>query len=149
MKIHEMTAEECRSALSQAKLARLACEMDGQPYVVPVYLTYDGECLFGFASMGYKIDCMRVNPLVCVEVDDITTSDRWMSLVVFGRYEELPDTPEYSTLRAHARELLEKRATWWEPASVPVRHGDYSKAVAPIFYRILIDKVTGLRASPE
>jgi nitroimidazol reductase NimA-like FMN-containing flavoprotein (pyridoxamine 5'-phosphate oxidase superfamily) len=149
MLIDEMTIEECRDALSQASLARLACEMDGQPYVVPVYLAYDGSDLFGFSTMGYKIDCMRANPLVCVEIDDIKTQSQWMTVVVYGSYEELPDTPEYETLRAHAHELLQKRAMWWEPAYVSVAHRDYPKSLAPIFYSIHVNRVTGHRASPD
>lgn len=149
MLIYEMTVEECRDALAQANLARLACEMDGQPYVVPVYLIYDGNCLFGFSTMGYKIDCMRANSLVCVEIDDIESHDQWMTVVVYGIYEELPDTPGYEAMRAHAHELLQKRSMWWEPACVAVANRDYPKPLAPIFYRIHIDRMTGHRASPD
>lgn len=149
MLIHEMTLEECRDALAQTNLARLACEMDGQPYAVPVYLAYDRNHLFGFSTMGYKIDCMRANPLVCVEIDDVKSQNEWMSVLVFGSYEELPDTPENEAARAQALELLQKRATWWEPACVAVAHRDYPKSLTPIFYRILIGRMTGHRASPD
>lgn len=149
MVIHEMTIEECCDALAHANVARLVCEMDDQPYAVPVYLVYDGTYLFGFATMGYKIDCMRSNPLVCVEIDEVKSENQWMSVVVFGRYEELPETPEYETTRAHAHELLQKRAMWWEPACVSVEHRDFPKTFAPIFYRIHIDRMTGHRASPD
>ncbi|HWO02723.1 MAG TPA: pyridoxamine 5'-phosphate oxidase family protein [Blastocatellia bacterium] len=149
MVIHEMTLEECREVLAQATLARLACDMDGQPYVVPVYLAYDGSSLFGFATMGYKIDCMRANSLVCVEVDDIKSQNHWMTVVVSGTYEELPDTEEYTAARAHAHELLQRRAMWWEPACVAVEHRDYPKSFTPIFYRIHVDRMTGRRASPD
>jgi nitroimidazol reductase NimA-like FMN-containing flavoprotein (pyridoxamine 5'-phosphate oxidase superfamily) len=149
MVIHEMTLEECRDVLAQANVARLVCEMDDQPYAIPVYLAYDGSYLFGFATMGLKIDCMRTNPLVCVEVDDIKSQNHWMSVVVFGSYEELPDTPEYKATRAHAHELLQKRAMWWEPACVAVEHRDFPRSFSPIFYRIHIDRMTGHRASPD
>lgn len=149
MLIQEMTLEECRDVLSQANVARLTCAMDDQPYAVPVYLAYDGSYLFGFASMGYKIDCMRSNPQVCVEFDDIKRQNQWTSVVVFGRYEELPDTPEYKVTRLHAHELLQKRAMWWEPAYVAIEDRDYQKTLSPIFYRIHIDRMTGRRASPN
>lgn len=149
MVIHEMTLEECHNALAQASIARLACEMDGQPYTVPVYLVYDGSCLFGFSTMGYKIDCMRANPHVCVEIDEIKSHNQWMSIVVYGSYEELPDTPEYEAMRAHAHELLQKRSMWWEPAYVCVAHREYPKSLTPIFYCIHINRMTGHRASPD
>jgi len=149
MIIHEMTTEECRDALAQQHVARLVCEMDGQPYAVPVNLVYDGAYLLGFATMGLKIDCMRSNPDVCVEIDDIKSQNQWMSVVVFGKYEELPDTPEYKTTRAHVNEMLQSRAMWWEPACVAVEDRDYPKPFSPIFYRIHIDRMTGRRASPD
>ena len=147
MLTHEMTLEECRAALAQASLARLACVMDGQPYVVPVYLAYDANYLFGFSTSGFKIDCMRANPLVCVEIDDVKSQNEWMSVLVFGSYEELPDTPENKAARARAYELLKKRAMWWEPACVV--HHDYPESLTPIFYRIHIDRMTGHQASPD
>lgn len=149
MVIDEMTFEECRDALAQAKVARLVCDMDGQPYAVPVYLAFDGNYLFGFATMGLKIDCMRANPLVCVEIDDIKSQNQWESVVVYGSYEELPDMPEYEAARAHAHALLQKRAMWWEPACVSVEHRGYPKPFSAIFYRIHIDRMTGHRASPD
>lgn len=149
MVIHEMTIEECRDALAHANVARLVCEMDDQPYAVPVYLAYDGTYLFGFATMGYKIDCMRSNPLVCVEIDEVKSENQWMSVIVLGTYEELPDTEKYKAARAHAHELLHRRAMWWEPAGVPVEGRKYPNSLAPIFYRIRIDRMTGHRGSPD
>ena len=96
MVIHEMSREDCIRVLAGTRLARLGCARDNQPYVVPVYLTYDvlpgGEpCLYGFTTAGQKVEWMRANPLVCVEVDEVTAHDQWVSVIAFGRYEELPE----------------------------------------------------------
>lgn len=40
------------------------------------------------------------DPLVCVEVDEVVSPEEWASVIVFGRYEELPDSPEYQPQRA-------------------------------------------------
>jgi hypothetical protein len=145
MVIREMTLEECRDALAKGDVARLACESGGQPYIVPVYLAYDGEALYGFGTVGHKIDCMRANPLVCLEMDEVKSESDWMSVIVYGRYEELPDTPEYESARLHAHELLQKRAVWWEPAYVAGVHGDRAQPLTPVFYRIRITRMTGRR----
>ena len=146
MVIQKMTLAECRDALVEADVARLACESGGQPYVVPVYLAYNNKCLYGFSTLGQKIECMRANPLVCIEIDDVKSQTHWMSVVVSGRYEELPDAPEHKAARLHALELLQKRAAWWEPAYIAGAHGDPAGALIPIFYRIHIDRMTGHRA---
>lgn len=98
MVIREMSREECLRVLAGARLARLACAHENQPYVVPVYLVYhepssDDACLYGFTTPGQKVAWMRVNPLVCVEVDEVAAYDQWVSVIASGRYEELPETP--------------------------------------------------------
>ena len=66
---------------------------------VPIHVDLDGECLYGYATLGQKIVWMRENPLVCLEVDELTAHGQWASVVVFGRYEELPPTPEFEGSR--------------------------------------------------
>jgi hypothetical protein len=70
MLIHEMTGDECRIALEQADLGRLACVRGDRPYIVPIYFSYDDKHLYGVTTLGQKIEWMRSNPLVCVEVDE-------------------------------------------------------------------------------
>lgn len=145
MIIHEMTTEECHAQLAKIDFGQLACARDNQPYVVPVHFAFDGQHLYGITTAGQKIEWMRANPLVCLQADERTSHDLWMSLVVFGRYEELTDVAEYAHARSHALELLEKRTMWWEPACVPAERQERRQ---PVFYRIHINHVTGRRAQP-
>jgi len=89
---------------------------------------------------------MRSNPLVCLEIDERTSHHQWMSVVVSGRYEELPDTPEFRPERVQAHEVLQKRVMWWEPAYVATEHRE---PLTPIFYRICIKQIRGYRATPD
>jgi nitroimidazol reductase NimA-like FMN-containing flavoprotein (pyridoxamine 5'-phosphate oxidase superfamily) len=154
--IREITLRECFEALARASFARLACAKDNQPYVVPVHVAFheeEGDArLYGFTIPGQKAEWMRANPLVCVEVDEVEGNDRWLSIVVFGRYEELPDTPDCAESRRLAIRLLQGHAMWWEPGAtayelsarrVPIR------PLIPIYYQIHIDRVTGHRCTPE
>ena len=113
MLIHEMTDEECRAALKELDFGRLACVSGDHPYIVPVHFSYDGRHLYGITTFGKKIEWMRANPFVCLETDERTYHDRWVSVVVFGRYEELTDTPEHQRARTHALEVLQSRTMWW------------------------------------
>jgi len=146
MLIHEMTEDECRAALERVSFGRLACARDDQPYVIPIYFSYDRKHLYGFSTLGQKIEWMRSNPLVCLEIDERTSHNQCMSVVVSGRYEELPDTPEFGYERVQAHEVLQKRAMWWEPAYVATEHREQ---LTPIFYRIHIKQMTGRRATPD
>lgn len=148
MVIHEMTDSECRNALERVSFGRLACARDDQPYIVPIDFAFDGHHLYGFSTLGQKIEWMRSNPLVCLEIDERTSRHEWMSVVISGRYEELPDTPEFGAERERAHAALQKRAMWWEYATIPGAEWRRKREpFAPIFYRIHIDKMTGHRAT--
>lgn len=123
-----MTEADCHRTLAESRLGRLACAQNNQPYVVPIYFVYDQPCLYSFTTVGQKVEWMRSNPLVCLEVDEIVDSTHWMSIVAFGRYEELPDVEtvlaesengdDRSSLRRHAHALLQQHAEWWEPGVI-------------------------------
>ena len=147
MFIHEMTGDECADALKEMRLGRLACAQNNQPYIVPINFAFDGAYLYGFTTLGQKIEWTRLNPLVCFEVDEVVSHNEWMSIVVFGRYEELPDTPEYERERIRAHAFLQKRAMWWEPAYISQEHRDQPHSLTPVFFRIHIAKMTGHRAT--
>ena len=148
MLIHEMTHAECISTLARLRFGRLGCARDNQPYVVPIYFAHRERHLYAFSRVGQKIEWMRENPLVCVEADEITSHYLWMSVVVFGHYEELPDTPEYKLQRNLAYKTLQDRAMWWEPACAAFAPRMAAHSLTPIYYRIHIDQVTGRRAMP-
>src|SRR5271165_4738749 len=140
MVIQEMAEDECGAALRQTDFGRLACARGHQPYIVPIYFSYDGKHLYGVTTLGQKIEWMRSNPLVCLEIDERASHYQWMSLIVFGRFEELPETPEYEEARAHALEVLQQREMWWQTACAATEHREQRP---PIFYRIHILQMTG------
>lgn len=145
MVIERMNDSECRGVLERALVGRLGCAMDGQPYVVPVYLAYEDDCVYVFSTFGKKIEWMRANPRVCLQVDEGSGQSGWMSVVANGRYEELPE-PEFTSERAHARKLLEKRHRWWLNALAERRLEANDVSIDPMFFRIHIDSMSGLAA---
>jgi len=54
MLIREMTEDECGTALEQVGFGRLACVRGGQPYIVPIYFSYDRKHLYGVTTLGKK-----------------------------------------------------------------------------------------------
>lgn len=150
MLVQQLSAEQCRSALSNARFGRLACSRGDQPYIVPTYFIVEEGQIYAFALPGQKLDWMRENPRVCLEIDDVAASDDWVSVVVLGHFEELPKTLEYESLRQRAHQLLQGRPMWWEPGSVAVADRPHNQGFSPVYYRISVDQVTGHRgtASP-
>jgi nitroimidazol reductase NimA-like FMN-containing flavoprotein (pyridoxamine 5'-phosphate oxidase superfamily) len=151
MFIHEMSASECREALAHARVGRLACARDNQPYIVPMNYAADGDYLYvyGFTTVGQKVEWMRSNPLVCFEIDDVVNHNHWMSVIVFGQYEELPEKAEFESARKRAFAHIQKRVMWWEPAYISQDHRDQPNSLIPLFFRIKVEKMTGHRANPD
>jgi nitroimidazol reductase NimA-like FMN-containing flavoprotein (pyridoxamine 5'-phosphate oxidase superfamily) len=149
MLIQELSIQASLDLLARTRLGRLACAQGPQPYVVPCYFVYDANYLYSFSTVGQKIEWMRANPLVCVEADEVVSPQQWMSVVVFGRYEELPDTSEWQLEREFAYKLLQQYAMWWEPGYVKTILRGTERQLMPIFYRVYVDRISGHRASIE
>ena len=145
MVITKMTAKDCQEILTHSSIGRLGCSRDDQPYVLPTYFVYEPNHLYGFATEGQKIEWMRTNPKVCVEIDEVTNDSQWASVVLLGRYRELPDVPRHAEELVHARTLLAMRPTWWQTAFAS-RWSKSGEAVVSLFYCIEIDSMTGYRA---
>ena len=146
MIIHELSPADCADVLSRTTLARLACCRMNQPYVVPVSFAYDPRqaCLFSFSAIGRKVEWMRENPNVCLEVEDVEDRFHWTTVVVFGRYDELGDRPEQRELRQRALHLFSERSQWWLPGAAKPGGTDHHGLVV---YRIHIDRMTGRRTA--
>jgi nitroimidazol reductase NimA-like FMN-containing flavoprotein (pyridoxamine 5'-phosphate oxidase superfamily) len=139
-----MTNLECREKLAGSNIARLACALDNQPYIVPIRVDFSDGYFYSYATLGRKIEWMRQNPLVCLEVDEFTSPWHWTTIVVFGHYEELPASPAFERPRATAERLFQKHPMWWEPSAVPLAGHQHRQ---PIVFRVRIDRMTGRRTS--
>src|SRR5688500_12652053 len=146
MRVHELTQPECAEILTRSDLGRLACAHEGQPYIVPIHYSFDEarRCLYAFSTIGQKIEWTRDSAKGCVEVEDIRDKDRWTTVLAFGRYEEMSDSPDDKAARQRAQALFEQRPEWWLPAAAKVGSQEHHSMV---LYRIRIDRMTGRRAS--
>lgn len=146
MLLHELSTDQCEEILQRSDLGRLACAVDDQPYVVPIHFSYDlaANCLYAFSLVGQKIEWMRRNPKVCVEVEHVVDKNHWTTVLAFGRFEELNDSSADTVSRTSALELFERRYEWWLPAAAKLPSRERH---AMVVYRIQIHRLTGRRAS--
>lgn len=146
MIVREMTHNECTEVLAASRLGRLACVNDDQPYIIPIHYAFKADFLYSFSMPGQKIDWMRSNPKICVQVDIFTEPLAWKSVIIYGLYEELPDRIGWKQDREHAWSLLEKHANWWEPGSLKPAPLPAADSYSHVFYRIEIKQMTGRQA---
>jgi hypothetical protein len=149
MLIRELSREDSLEFLAGKRFARLGCAWKGQPYIMPIRIARESDHLFCFSTVGRKIEWMRKNPLVCVEADEIESLQEWCSVVAFGRFTELPKTPDFDEERHRAHALLWPDAEVWEPGYArTIVHGK-AHVLEAVYFKIDLDEVSGRRATPS
>jgi hypothetical protein len=140
MIIQEMREADCHAIAIRERLARLGCSWDDQPYVVPIHYTYAEAMLYSFSMPGLKVDYMRRNPKVCVQIDHFSDQRHWKSIVIEGRFRELKELNE----REHGWEILQYRNDWWEPGALkPEQATRILSERSHLFFTISIDRISG------
>ena len=114
-----------------------------------MYCAYEDNFIYSFSTLGQKISWMRVNPLVCLEADELVSPQDWATVVVLGKYEELPDTPRCEGSRKRAYDLLQRRPVWWEPGYVKTLLNEQTRPMEFVYFRIRIDQISGHRGAPD
>ena len=146
MIVKDLSPAECLDLVAASRTARLACSLDGQPYVVPVTVAFEANGLYSFSMPGQKIDWMRANPKVCALFEQHGQKREWRSVVAYGTFEELPDKIGFKRERDRAWEMLQQQVNWWEPGGLKPVPGPMVSASTHLFYRIDIDRMTGRQA---
>jgi len=144
MIVKELNEQECVQVLTASSFGHLACARDNKPYVVPITFAFADESIYSFSLMGQKIEWMRQNPEICLQVDDFRQDRGWKSVIVYGSFQELPDRIGSKRERDRAWSLLSKDVKWWEPGALKPMTA--AAGSAHLFYRIRIERLTGRQA---
>jgi len=136
--INPLSDEKARQLLRSCHFARLACVVDGDPYVVPINYKFENEFIYSHSLPGKKIDGLRKNPRACVQVDEIKSDLFWKSVLAFGGFEEVVDPAE--------RDLILGSLLMEFPMLTPVESAVAEDVNAPeiIVFRIRVDRITGV-----
>ena len=127
-------------------VTRIACYADKKLYVVPVTYVYDRGALIGHSADGRKVQMMRKNPEVCIEVDRVSDLANWRSVVAYGRYEELAGREAEEALSLLMARLVPVVASETSRPSremMPSTHGRQVKGQEPIIFRIRLTEKAG------
>jgi uncharacterized protein len=138
--ISEMSEQEAYALLQRGHLGRLGCCDNGQPYVVPINYRFDSLDIYIHSLPGRKIDMLRHNPRACLQVDEITDSFHWRSVLVFGRYEEITE----EALRGRMLVELFQQLPELSPVESRMRPGSPPLVV----FRLRIEAISGLSEQP-
>ena len=121
---------------SSARLGRLGCSLNDEPYVVPVNYWYEGDSVFIHSLPGRKLEMLRANLHACLQVDEISDAYHWRSVIAFGHYEEVTEPAE----RERVLSELFKRLPHLSPVESRMTKGIDQTVV----FRLRLARVTGV-----
>ena len=91
--IKNLDEKAARKLLKEQKFGHLGCVLEsGEPYVVPVNYLYKDDEIYIHCLPGQKLDALRANGKVCLQVEKIEKSCRWKSAIAFGEFQEVKRT---------------------------------------------------------
>lgn len=85
----ELNKDQINNIIQSQSICRIGCVDNNRAYIVPISYFFDGEYIYAQSREGKKINLMRMNPNVCIEIDIINGSNNWQSVIAYGKFEEL------------------------------------------------------------
>lgn len=136
--IENLKSNRSVQLLERNKFAHLACHSGNDIYLVPISYFFEDGYLYSHSRQGHKIDMMRNNPNVCIQVEEVQDFFHWKSVVAWGHFEELKDDEATFAMRRLIQNFVnnEKRKSELEI--------DFAAQLeSAIIYRVKIDRITG------
>lgn len=145
--IKNLDIKESLFVLENNYIGHLSYIYQNRPYVVPVTYYYDqaNNAIICYSGEGHKINAMRKNNAVSLQVAEIVTVNDWKSVLVHGTFEQHFGSDAKAYLHAFSLGvkdvIMEKEHTklnYISEFSSKIYKGD-----VPIVYLIKIEEITG------
>jgi nitroimidazol reductase NimA-like FMN-containing flavoprotein (pyridoxamine 5'-phosphate oxidase superfamily) len=86
VQFRDLSREEIEAVLQRNKVARLAFSLHDRVDIQPIHYIYDHGWLYGRTSEGEKLATLQHNQWVAFEVDEVSDTFDWTSVVVHGSF---------------------------------------------------------------
>ncbi len=88
--IKNLDEKAARKLLKEQRIGHLGCVLEsGEPYVVPVNYLFKEDGIYIHSLPGQKLDALRANGKICLQVEKIEKSCQWQSAIAFGEFQEV------------------------------------------------------------
>lgn len=139
IEVEEMRKADIEKVLETIRFGHLACSVDDVPYIVPIHYAYQKPDFFIYTTEGKKVEMIRENPKVCLQIEDIADGTDWKSVIVTGEAEQITDFRE----REKVVELIKESNPTLTPA-ISIRWMDnWIRENREVVYRIKPMTITG------
>lgn len=136
--IKDLSESESKALLARNQFGHLACHVKDDIFLVPISYLYEDGYIYSHSLNGKKIQMMRKNPRVCVQVEEVKDFFHWKSVVAWGTFEEL--NPQQAAV---AMRNIVKKFSAGEMRRSELEIYFESQLEAAVMYRIKIDRITG------
>ncbi|MBD0832349.1 pyridoxamine 5'-phosphate oxidase family protein [Aestuariibaculum sediminum] len=137
--------QKCEYILHQNYIGHLGYIYNNRPFIVPItYLYNKDHLIIGYSGEGHKINALRLNPNVSLEVSEIDAIDKWKSVLVHGVFKELTGSGAKAMLHEFSLGIKEvilnnegRDLDYIHEFSAKVEAGE------PVIYKIEVEEITG------
>ncbi|MFC5284734.1 pyridoxamine 5'-phosphate oxidase family protein [Pedobacter alpinus] len=148
--MENLNKKDCIALLNNNYIGHLAYISNNKPYTIPITYFFDQkESILAYSSEGHKIEAMRKNGAVSLQVAEINNVKNWHSVLVHGQFEEIEGTDAKFLLHEFAegvKNIINKKEK--------INHqfisdftGDVYENGLTVVYRIKISEIEGKKMS--
>jgi nitroimidazol reductase NimA-like FMN-containing flavoprotein (pyridoxamine 5'-phosphate oxidase superfamily) len=145
LKVKDMSKGEMQALLLRVGFGHLGCSRDNHPYVVPMHYAYDGQDIYFLTTEGTKTEFIAANSEVCFQVEEITDSTNWQSVMVIGKAQKLTDPSQVET----AMQLITEHNQTLTPALNKTEIGAWHRLSHVVIYRVHTSSIYGRKTGGE
>lgn len=143
LEVKGMTQGEMLALLRRVQYGHLGCSRDDQPYIVPMNYACDARALYFFTTEGTKTEFIAANHKVCFQVEEVTNTQDWRSVMITGRAERLIKAEDVE----RAMQLITERNPTLAPALNKTKIGSWSRRNQMVIYCLPMEAMYGRQSS--
>lgn len=149
-----LTFAECEAVLQFEHYGHLGCSNENQPFVFPVTYVYKDGYLYSHTHEGTKIEILRKNPQVCLQVERVANGYNWESVMCHGIFQEITNSDEQHDIQLmladqYAAISLDEGEVPVSPVLQDLHRESIDDIKKSVIYRIDIKQSTGVREKPN
>lgn len=145
--IDKLTNDESLSVLSENNFGHIGCNDGFNTYIFPTNYVFDGNHVICHSQEGAKVQVMRSNRRVCLQVDKIKDRVNWKSIIIHGQFQELKDSRQrLNAIKIFLDNMLSlkgKRPGKAKNESGKSVHPILNGSMHYVIYRIMLDEISG------
>jgi len=138
---------KCRALLSNNFIGHLAYIYKKRPFVIPITYYYDNSTntILGYSGGGHKINALRIDNGVCLEVVEIDSVNSWRSVAVQGTYREFIGSSAKINLHKFSEGIKDviRKTEGKDFQFLSEFSSKIYKEGVPIVFKIDIEEITG------